>query len=261
MSSKNRPNKNTIQRTPNRKSLVGMYVLENWVNGDFVSNHLRYINRENKKYYVSDVQRTVKSYDKEPRQYVHIAKWATRFFKENSELGFRRSVTNLCNTDGVMTYSISDDLSFFKCKYTFEEVFEQDLRKIQSEKDYPLWQKIRHSLTNTSNSNNKDNWVISLTEQGLEPDGTIGGWDNNIIFFLKERFKVTHVYSTSYEKIIEYNKQSILTKTGTLFHINHFGGYNKKEISFEDNYFNRTIMFWLFDDRLVFQYEQGKETF
>lgn len=67
------------------KGATEVYILENWVNDDFVSNYLRFINRENKIYLISDVQRTVRSYDEEPRKMVHVYKWATKFFKDNSE--------------------------------------------------------------------------------------------------------------------------------------------------------------------------------
>ena len=232
------------------KSLVGKYVLENWVNGDFIRNHLRYINRENKKYYISDVQRTIKSYDNEPIEYVHIYKWATKLFKDNSKLGFRRSITHLSNTDGVMTYSVFKSPAECKCKYSFEEVFGNDLRDIQDPQDSPLRSNIymeKHSPI--AKRDKKGYYKIWLHKEE----------DNTDVFCnaLRELFNVKDIYIT-YD-INEHKKESILTKSATLFHIINFGE-GKKSISVENNRHNNTILFWLFDDRLVYQHESGKDT-
>ena len=247
-------------------TLVGKYVLMNWVHEKgYVSNFLRLITRENKRYFIADVQRwCAKYHDKsENNRYVFEYSWAKKLFKDsNNELGFRRSIGRRDNTDGVMTFTIFDDISEVKCKYSFEKVFENDLRTIQDEDSFPLRLLKNQNERYKSRGQAEEEYKIEFTEEGLEPNHPIGGWDQPIIDFLKEKFKVDKVYSI-YNKINEHRNQSILTKSGTMLHINNFH-LNKKEITFDENYHNRSIMFWLFKDEkrncLIFQYEDGKDT-
>ena len=215
------------------KASVGTYILENWVNGDFVSNHLGYVNRENKKYLISDVQRTVRSYDEEPRKMVHIYKWATKFFKDSSEFGFRMSVTHLINTDGAMTYEVFNSPSECKCKYSFEEVFGNDLRDIQDKENEPLSTLyVMKEMGYGGNVPDDKFFKLMLTEQACE----VGRLDYDIIMHLKDLFKVSKVFHVSggASSIMENCNQSILTKTATLFHVNTFGG-DKKDITREED--------------------------
>lgn len=231
--------------------MIGKYVLEHWVNGDYESRSLRLITRENKRYYVADVQRYFKDFEKGVNLRTFHYNWAVKFAKCNNELGFRRSITRRSNTDGVMHYTVYNSPSECKCPYTFEEVFGRDVREIQNPKNAPL----RDYLRKEERGRTPD-YKIEIGKCEL-PEHPIDGWDNEVIKKLMELFKVSDVYEV-HSRIDEYRDKSILTKSATLLHIIHFN-LEKKEITFDENFYNRTILFWLFDDKLVFQYEEGKD--
>lgn len=238
------------------------YILDHWVNGDYESRVLRTITRENKRYLVADVQRDAKDWKVNGGDIkTFYYPWAKKYVKDNSELGFRRSITRRSNTDGTMHYTFTTDPSTLKCPYTLGEVFGNDLREIQNPKNNPLAQMLREEERRIERKGDYDvSFKIDLSEckNDVTAD-SISGWDKPIVDYLRDLFKVDKVYYI-FDTIREYHNQSILTKSGTLFHLNHFN-LNKKEITFDENYFNRTIMYWLFDGCLVFQYEEGKETF
>ncbi len=232
------------------------YIVENWVNGNYTKNRLHTITRENKKYLIADKQRDVKSYDKDPHEYVFEYRYAEKFVKDKSPLGFRRSITRRSNTDGVMTYKTTEDPSTLLCSHTFHEVFGNDLRDIQDPTKYPLAQKLReYNRYKEQNIHvvEKELFKIDLIECDEHDPSPIGGWDNEIVTYLKELFKVDKAFYLL-DKVNEHEKQSILSKTATQFHLNHFH-LDKKTISFDENYFNRDISFWLFEGVLIFQYE------
>jgi len=235
------------------------YILETWINGDFISRFLRPITRENNKYLISDVQRTVKDWKAKEHEYVFIYKWAQKYVKDSTNpLGFRRSIGRLDNTDGVMSYQVTEDPSILKCPYTYDEVFGNDLRDIQDPFDNPL-----RTATHFNTSFNLDRWMIiperkdNIVPTGNEFRDSIEIWDNKLVMYIKDLFKVPAVYYL-FDEIQEHKKRTILTNSMTLFHINIFRGIENKSIP--DNYYNRTIGYWLFDDKLVFQYEDGKNT-
>jgi hypothetical protein len=203
------------------------YILENWVNGDYQANYLRTINRENKKYLISDCQRYVKSWDVpgQDYKYTFIYKWARKYFKDDSELGFRRSIDRNSNTDGVMNYSLVQPYEV-QCNEDFKKLFEG-----------------KH---------------LSLYDFNIPTNHPFSGWDLKTVSYLKSLFKTNEVY-VFFDDGIERKPQSDLHKTGTLFHMNHFG-IDKKFIKNDLQYYNRTIIFWLFENRLVFKYESGKDT-
>jgi hypothetical protein len=156
-----------------------------------------------------------------------------------------------------MYLNLFDSPSEIKCESTFDEIFKQDLRTIQNaeESHYPL-KLLLHQEERDIKRNfeiSADHFKFILYEEGEE-----SAWDKPLIDYLKEIFKVDKVYSPN-EKIIEHNHPTFLSKSGTLFHINIFN-IDKELIIRDENYYNRTIMFWLFDDFLVFQYEDGKDT-
>ena len=235
--------------------MVGKYVLENWTCNGHVSNNLRYVNRETNNYYISDVQRTIKDYEKKVTKYVFIPKWATRYVKDNSKLGFKRSINKLANTEGVMNYTVLKSPSEALCKHTFEEVFDNDHRDIQHKDDYPL-----RGLLDDRNSYKfvpEDVYFkLRLIERGVNR----ADFDIELIRYLKRVFKVDKVYRVGgIHSIDECNKESILSTSSTLFQIT-ICNINKKEITRNENKFNCTIGFWLFKNRLVFRYESGKKT-
>ena len=245
------------------KSLIGKFIKEEWVNGEYKQTWLRRVNRETNTQYISDVQRYVKSWEgKESEKKIFVGKWAKRYAKlKNGQVGYK--TTHRSNPDGKMTLSIVTDLSTQLCSCSYSELFETDVREIQDAKEYPR-KGLEARQERASKRDNYDKLVCEkdyvLAEYIVLQKGTdthpIGGWDAPITKYLEETFKVP-VYNL-YENIREHWKLSKLSKSGTLMHITHFGN-DKEVITFDENYHNRTIMFWLFKDKLVFQYEDGKD--
>lgn len=245
-----------------KNKVVGNFILDQWVNKDYRANWLRRINYETETDYVSDVQRYVKDWKikGDNYEYVHVGKWARRY-RKTKDGGFKSVSTKLSNPDGKSILSLVTDLKTLKCKYTFEELFNTDLRNIQNPEAYPLKSLLRRQERNELRKT-KDENLFLLRDHCYLSDSSpnqnaIMGWDAKLVKYLEEQFGVP-VYDLN-EKVSEWNKQSKLTQSGTYFHITHFGG-EKKSLTRDENDMNRTIMFWLFDDKLIFQYEEGRDT-
>lgn len=239
-------------------TLLGKYILENWVNGDFESNNLRHINRENKKYYISDTDRTAKDWRAKNIKYVHIYKWASKFFKDpSSKLGFRRSNAERNNNDGIMTYSVFISPAQCKCKYSFNELFNVDLRTVQNTEDYPLKMKLMEwdKWGKQTKLTEEEYFKIFLHEENPKPTD----YNFHSTTHLKKLFGVSKVYRISeMASINEHHTYTKLSKSGTLFHVLH--DTHIKELEQKKAHRNHTILFWLFDDKLVYQSESGKST-
>lgn len=236
------------------KTLLGKYILHHWVNGEYESKSLRYINRENKKYYISDVGRTSQDYKKNIDKKIFIYDWAIKLVKDNTnELGFKRSLGKKANLDGIMNYTIldSDSLNKTKCQYTFDELFNTDLRELQTEEQYPLAIYLRRNKTESI-------FKPDFKPELFNDDDIKYCYGDYFYYKLKELFKVNKIFSLI-EKVSEHRNLSKLGKSGILFHMNHYK-INEKSISLNDNKNNWSITYWLFDDCLVFQEESGKST-
>ncbi len=251
-----------------KESIVGKYILEHWKHNDgYESRRLRFINRETTKQYISDNQRDVNSWDEEPRRYNFYKKKSHRFIKNNSELGFRKSITHLCNPEGETYYTVFNNPSEVLCEYSFDELFNKDLREIQNPENYPLkkilWrneyfgEKYKDEPEKAGSFITKD-FKIQLEDYYLNECG-LKQWDLILVNKLKELFNREKIFYVWDEKINEWHSQSILGKSATFFHYNQFN-IDKEYISSDENEMNRTISFWLFEDCLVFQYEEGKDT-
>jgi hypothetical protein len=234
------------------KKLVGKYLVTKWVhNSGFVMKELRRITRITKKekYLVSDVQRTCRNYKDGNDEMIFIADWASKFRVVDGEI--KRSVYNLTNTDGVFTVNILEELNQLLCKYSYEELFMTDIRKIQTKNSQPYsWiSNISDLLESNSKIVKEDVWFINPQESDFYKE---------VSEFLKVFFNVEEVlyFSEYYEKD---KPQSILSESATFFQITHFGG-DKKVITRDENSYNIPIQFWYFGDKVVFTEDTGKST-
>lgn len=231
-------------------------MLAEWENGSYSVTWLRRINRETKTQYISDVQRYVRSWDDDKKdRMTFIGKWAKRFQKTKDGVGHIK--TRQSNPNGTMRLSLVEDPSTLKCKLTFKELFQTDIREIQNAGDYPL-----DELVVEAEDKRKDGLIVPddffLLERKLHfqsgEEESFGGWDNQIIQYLQKEFKAP-VYRLR-PIMNENNRSSKLSQSCTYMQITHFGN-DKPVISRKENYHNRTILFWLFDDKLIFQYADG----
>lgn len=228
------------------EAFVGKYILVEYTfkNGD-VERYLRYINRENKKYYISDVQRFC-PHKTDKSKYTFVYRWSAKFFKTKDGFIISNYKRLLKNNIQVKT-TLLDSADKYKCTYSFDELFNTDLRKLQDKNDSPLCYRL--GLTDEELENVKENYFnLWLFDKSNDSD----------YFYnkLKEIFKVSTVYRT--DEITEYD-QKILTKSSTLFQFTFSGDY-KKKIDRIENYENRTISYWLFNDCLIFHGNSMKKT-
>lgn len=240
------------------KSKVGKYIIEEWVNGDYKKRWVRRIDRETKTKYVSNTQRYAKNWDVNGGDIkVFFSEWA-KYFRKGINGIPERIINNRSNTDGVINLKIVNNLTIIKSTYTFDELFNTDLRNIQNKEAYPLKQLLLRKQKRENSVTEEDFILKNHIELhiGAEKADAIHNWDAPIVKFLEDTFKVPVYYN--YETVNEHTNQSKLSHASTYMHITHFGG-TKKEITFQENFFNRTIQFWLFDDKLIFQYADGHE--
>lgn len=239
------------------KIAVGKYILEHWVNGDHESRTLRLVTRETDKYFIADVQRDIEDYNFEEKLYVFEDDYAKKYEKDSSQLGFK---PNICLKEGQVSFVILDSPTQAKSSVKFEEVFDIDLRTIQHKEDYPLKSLILENSRREERGNIVEAEDYKIRIWKADPNNTdpIMGWDRKITDKLGELFCTKEIYYFE-DCIIERNKTTVLSKTGTMFHLNTFG-IEKAAIDFNENYNNRAILFWLFDDKLIFRYEDGKDT-
>lgn len=241
-------------------SKVGKYILGHWVNGDYESRTLKRVTRETKRYYICNRHRDTDYSDPNgDHKYYFQQKYSDRYRKTNDELGLGRYITRRSNLDGTLHLSWVDDPSTVKCVCTFDELFNTDLRTFQHPNNWPLRAKLREYERDKARGfkSEEDIFKIRLDEMSGMDKG-IDGWDNKIILHLKKLFKVDKVYHSILDNIREHSNKSKLTKSATKYRINELSG-DKKYVTFEERYFDRTIYFWLFDDCLVFSYIESDD--
>ena len=231
---------------------LGKYILTTWKHkGGFVSKCLRRINRitSNGKYLISDVQRNRRNYDDGAKELIHVAKWASKFRVVDGEV--KRPNSYLNNDDGTMKIEVVSDVDQLLCEYSYEELFEVDIRKIQKEKSNP-----RSWIENLNTYKKKHG--IKLEEEDFYINPYHFSHFEEVNSFLKEFFQVDEVlyFSNYYENS---NNFGILSQSATFFQITHFGG-DKRVITDEENSPNMPIQFWYFGNKLVYTEEDGKNT-
>lgn len=238
-------------------SLVGKWVLEHWVNGGYEARYLREIHKEDKRFYYSHVQRTAHAYRESPVKYVHVHKWAKKFKKDpTNPLGFSRSIGERSNTDGQMHYLLLNSPSEAISPYRYEDVFETDLRQIQSTEDYPLKKMLQKYQLLDAKYNTKDTDIFKIIPEDTDkPNGDLWGLGET----LKKLFEVPKVYCL-WNTYIDENDDNltILSKSGTLFHLLY--NTNVKYVDSKTSHENKTICFWLFKGKLVYHCVDGYDT-
>lgn len=244
------------------------YILQKWECNGFHLNWLRYINRETTNYWISDCQyRLDRDIKNDIYTYSRFGKCAKKYYKKHLKFNEVR-VPYKYNPNGkeviTLINNIGEDL---KCAYTFQELFECNYNTVLEEDSYT--KKMYDSFCNGI-LKHRENVSIDdikqlkfwLHEQKYEKVNFFNQekYQDETYMFLKTLFNVTKIYTISHFEFNQNNNMTKLYSSLTYFHINHFGGYNVKKKSFEDNKHNRTIGFWLFDDILVYFNVSGIST-
>lgn len=84
------------------------------------------------------------------------------------------------------------------------------------------------------------------------------GEDFPVIKYLEELFKCP-VYML-YEFSLETTVESLVYQTMTLYHITHFNE-DIRVVTYDENKFNKNIVFWYFGNKLVFAYTESLKDF
>jgi hypothetical protein len=249
------------------ENLIGKYIFDEWTHNEgFKQNWLRRITRQTKTQYIADVQHTLllssryeKLYDEKKSDFLYgiFKRCAKRMRMVKGQL--IEQLTYLSNPDGIRKITLVEDFNILKCKYSYNELFDTDVRKF---------------LSPDSNMVKDMNW---WKEQFEKDKLKVDNYDFVFRFDTEEIIKVDSCWYTTSEHLKELfgvpayhikehfgkmdttHEKSIYSKTAIHYHINHFGG-DKPILTFKEKYHNHTISFWLFDDKVVFRGESGIDT-
>lgn len=250
------------------KNLKNKYLLCHWIHNEgYETRWLRRITRQTKTQLICDVQRTLllsdkykKMYDNRSDYFIGIVKrWAKRFYMKDGKIIAQN--THLSNPDGksIITF-IDDNKDDLLCSLSYNELFERDIREFLPEDS-----STRETITQYVERKGK-----FYAEQGVPFDGeklytivTEPMDENDDIWgettkHLKKLFnRLVYMVNELYVKICTtHDEKSLFRQTATHYHINHHGD-DKLILTRIENKFNRTISFWLFEDRVVFKDEDG----
>ncbi len=142
----------------------------------------------------------------------------------------------------------------YRCEKTFKELFQTPAKDMGSElylqrsKGYEDRPDLKEKYLNRTFE--EDLVLIDYNSTGNDLDD----WDLPVRLHLRELFGNLPIYKFYERNIDRHNGTDPLGKCVISYSITHFGE-DKKIISFKENYDNRKIYFWAFEDRIVFTYE------
>lgn len=228
-------------------TLLGKKILTTWThNGGFVERWLRTLNRETKRYYMSDVAYTLVwgSSQNETKYKLHKP-WAKKFLKTPD--GIVRSNSRLNNTDGEFSIKVVENVTDLLCPFTFAELFETNVSELYSPDSDMVEQ---FNFLNDLMEIKKDRF--NLINYSTKDDPVVGYLRD--FFQCNEIYKLSDMYWTE-----ERASRTIVEQSQTYWHINHFCGY-KPLVTAEEAYKNTSIAFWYFGDKVVYRRIAGRDT-
>ena len=229
---------------------------------------LRRINRHTPHYLISDTQRYVKSWDEKPVRY--------KFYGDSNKRYKKDGKGGIITPDWSRTWSpetfhktiLTEDIRpLLKLDVPFEDVAMLDLFKLpeddrmrqQAERTLkcdlergviaPYYDYQQMMMTDKSSELRKLGREVNHENMAE----SIHFWDAPIIKYLEQLFGCDVYFLYEYR---HQDNNAPIHKLATHFHITHFND-GKKYISSDENYFNRTITFWYFGDKLLFAYADG----
>jgi hypothetical protein len=235
----------------------GTFILEEWKNHNgYRSTWVRQLDRETKTQFISYPNRSMKPRVSGIRNFSNHS--CTRYRKTDTSI--KPINTMLSNPDGNIELSVVSDFSKLTCRYSYTDLFQTDLRILQKDLDVTplttLQNRIDKGWYEGSTTFNEEKH-FQLEKHIRNVSDETDHWNRPLIDYLESLFNVPVFFIS--ENVREHNEQSKLTESIIYMHVNHFGSKENKDITSDDSYHNRTIGFWLFNDKLVFQYEGGKE--
>lgn len=240
----------------NLEQYKGKFIFSELVNPNgYEHKWLRRITRTTKTQVIADVQRVTDDYDTKVTKKTWYKQRAFRMNEKNGTLVERMSRNY--NDESTRTVKLVDDFQSLKCKYSYEELFDTDIREIFAPDSY-LIEMTKHSIeVKKERGRDIDEADEYRVLMHLVNDGDIRSETAN---HLKSLFGDLPVYAINSIRgtADTTNEISKFSKSAIHYHINHNGG-DGDYISKDANGGNITISFWLFDDRIVIQSEHGIE--
>jgi hypothetical protein len=253
---------------------IGDYITTQWINGRFVRNWLRRIDHETPTQFVSRVQHTLICDEKEEAKaqkilftadsvYSRFTSADQRFRKDGK--GFVKPITTRrTNTDGNMTLnkvnSFAKDLQSTK---TYDELFKADVRQIWVEKDSNLRRfNFRQKMAKRGDRTflPKDWFLDSVTYESKPSWEFMGNVNiNDTHLYLENLFPNRQIFELSDFSLERQSETSDLLKNAYFHQITTYGGDTKYKKS-KDAFKNGTIIFWVFEDRVVYADMCGIDT-
>jgi len=225
------------------------YVFSEWEHNEgFKSRWLRRITRTTKTQLIADVQR-ISDYKVKPYQYKWFQECAFRMNVKNGEPIQRLS--HLAYDDGIRKLRFVDNFNMLKCKDSFKDIFQTDIRKIYPE-NHHLITFTNEFIKEEKIKIKKDFWLPTLYK--IDDD-----FYKEIIEHFQELFGNIPVYKVKFgfsDQLETVHTKSIFSDNCIFYHITHHGN-DKLSLNFDENRDNTTICFWLFDDKIIFQFESG----
>lgn len=245
------------------ENLTGKYIFTQWKhNNGFQQNWLRKITRQTKTQVICDVQHTLALSSKYKKMYaagndyffIKVKKWAKRFKYQDYQLV--RKTTHLDNTDGIHSVKIVNDFNSLLCVYKYNELFETDIRDFLSEHSHTL---------------NSANHIFKVYSEHVKERDNL----HNIIY--KIDTKLVNISDDVYGKTAKYlgnlfnlpvYRVTGLVNVNTIHDLGRFSesaihyhmiqeGWDKDIINWDQHMKNMTVSFWVFEDRVVFQSQDG----
>jgi hypothetical protein len=246
--------------------MIGKFIKDEWTSSDDINTWLRRISRETPTLLFSEKQRFFKDFGSGVDYRTFTKKFAEKYRKGNdgsvTKVGFRKKYRDLYNKLTVIDKS---DLSELKCKYSYDELFRTDIRKIQKigftqeNKNAEPLQKLIEYWEDESFKMFKNQENYFKLEKHVKLYDADWPFYPELTTYLNELFGVPVYWVNPWMKVNERFDVSKLSQSLTYFQITHFGD-DKEVIHEEENRPNTTISFWYFDDRLIIQDESGKST-
>jgi hypothetical protein len=219
---------------------------------------MRRITRQTDTQYIADCLHILELSDKykemydngHDHMYSRFDRCASVFYKNGDQ--FINEKTDLDNPDGVNKVTLIDDFNILKCKYTYKELFETDVRTF-----------LPSDSSTLETINNKVEFYSSISKKFDYNEMYIIGVSESKHFteiskhleelFKRPAFMVNNMFTL---KLDTTHEKSKFSETAIHYHMNFFGG-DKELLTRLENYHNTTISFWLFDDKVIYQTEGG----
>ena len=226
-------------------SLINRYISITWKHNEgYTSRWLRRVTRETEKYIICDVRHTLWFNEKDKAKfgsyrYKVYKPYAKRF--KQTDTGLVEVIGKRRNPDGVNYVNLIEDFNTLLCEYKYNDLFETDVRiLLPKDTDY-----------NDILGFPKDSYCI--TPKLVDEQHRL----NYIAEHLNKLFNRPVYFFSTYIELI--HEASPFSYSATHYHINHFG--NDKEVLTSDEVRkNCTIAFWLFEDKVVFKFQTGIDT-